>query len=87
MTFNEYLMALRISSFYQGLVTSDRKISILLEENGITNYKVFIRDFKQIFGKTPEEVRNERKTRSRDSKEKLVIKDGLETPDSRGIRN
>lgn len=83
MTFNEYLMALRISSFYQGLMTSDLKISTLLEENGITNYKVFIRDFKQIFGKTPEEVRAERKPFVKDSKEKPIIKDGLETPESR----
>lgn len=83
MTFNEYLMALRISSFYQGLMTTDQKISSLLEENGISNYKVFIREFKQIFGKTPEEVRAEGLSSVKDSKQKPIIKDGLETKDSR----
>ena len=28
-------------------------INDLLEENGILNYKVFIREFKKTFGKTP----------------------------------
>ncbi|MBP5588418.1 MAG: helix-turn-helix transcriptional regulator, partial [Treponema sp.] len=61
MTFNDYLMSLRISAFYQALQTTDKKISVLLEESGITNYKVFIREFKNTFGKTPEMIRNERK--------------------------
>ena len=60
MTFNEYLMSLRISAFYQELQSSSQKISALLDECGITNYKVFIREFKKTFGKTPEAVRAER---------------------------
>ena len=60
MTFNDYLMALRISSFYQSLQSSNQKISVLLEENGILNYKVFIREFKKTFGKTPEIIRQEK---------------------------
>jgi len=60
MTFNDYLMALRISSFYQSLQSSNQKISVLLEENGILNYKVFIREFKKTFGKTPEVIRQEK---------------------------
>jgi len=63
MTFNEYLMSLRISAFYQALLNTSQKISALLEECGITNYKVFIREFKKTFGKTPETIRNERITR------------------------
>ncbi len=59
MTFNEYLMSLRISAFYQLLQNSNQKISVLLEECGISNYKVFIREFKKTFGKTPEAIRNE----------------------------
>ncbi|MBR5932638.1 MAG: helix-turn-helix transcriptional regulator [Treponema sp.] len=61
MTFNDYLMSLRISAFYQALQTTDKKISVILEESGITNYKVFIREFKKTFGKTPEMIRNEKK--------------------------
>lgn len=60
MTFNEYLMSLRISAFYQQLQNTNQKISVILEECGITNYKVFIREFKKTFGKTPEMLRNER---------------------------
>ena len=59
MTFNEYLMSLRISAFYQMLQNSDQKISVIMEECGITNYKVFIREFKKIFGKTPEKLRSQ----------------------------
>ena len=62
MTFNEYLMSLRISAFYQALLNTSQKISALLEECGITNYKVFIREFKKTFGKTPETIRNERRS-------------------------
>ena len=60
MTFNEYLMSLRISAFYQMLQNTNQKISVILEECGITNYKVFIREFKKTFGKTPEKLRSER---------------------------
>ena len=60
MTFNEYLMSLRISAFYQMLQNTNQKISFILEDCGITNYKVFIREFKKTFGKTPEMLRNER---------------------------
>ena len=60
MTFNEYLMSLRISAFYQALQNTNQKISALLEECGIANYKVFIREFKKTFGATPEAIRNER---------------------------
>ena len=63
MTFNEYLMSLRISAFYQTLQNTNQKISAILEECGIANYKVFIREFKKTFGKTPEAIRNERLTR------------------------
>ena len=58
MTFNEYLMSLRISAFYQMLQNTNQKISVILEECGITNYKVFIREFKKTFGETPEKLRS-----------------------------
>ncbi len=57
MTFNKYLMSLRISAFYQALQNTNQKISALLEECGIANYKVFIREFKKTFGATPEAIR------------------------------
>jgi len=64
MTFNEYLMSLRISAFYQMLQNTNQKISVILDECGLTNYKVFIREFKKTFGKTPEQIREERRKNS-----------------------
>lgn len=58
-TFTEYVLSLRIASFYQSLQNSQIKISALLEENGIKNYKVFIREFKKTFNKTPAQIRKE----------------------------
>ena len=60
MTFNEYLISQRISAFYQMLLNSNQKISVIMEDCGISNYKVFIREFKKTFGKTPEMIRAER---------------------------
>lgn len=56
-TLTEYITSLRIASFYQSLQNSTEKISTLLEENGIKNYKVFIREFKKTYGKTPQQIR------------------------------
>lgn len=57
MTLNDYIMSLRISSFYSEFISTDKKISVLMEENGIKNYKTFLRDFKKLYGKTPEQIR------------------------------
>ena len=56
-SFFEYLTTYRISKFYNDFLNSDKKIAVLLEENGITNYKVFLREFKKIYGKTPSQIR------------------------------
>ena len=57
-SFFEYLMTFRISKFYSDFINSDRKIAVLLEENGINNYKVFLREFKKIYGKTPSQIKS-----------------------------
>lgn len=56
-TFLEYVMAVRVAKFYTSLQKSDDTIANLLEENGIKNYKVFLREFQKTFGKTPQEIR------------------------------
>ena len=56
-SFFEYLTTYRISKFYNDFINSDKKIAVLLEENGINNYKVFLREFKKIYGKTPSQIR------------------------------
>jgi AraC-like DNA-binding protein/quercetin dioxygenase-like cupin family protein len=57
-SFFEYLMTYRISKFYDDFLNTDKKIAVLLEENGINNHKVFLREFKKIYGKTPSQIRS-----------------------------
>jgi len=60
MTLNDYIMSLRISSFYSEFINSDKKISVLMDQNGIKNYKTFLREFKKIYGNTPEALRTQK---------------------------
>ncbi len=57
MTVNSYLMSLRIASVYSELRNTDRKIAVILEENGIRDYKGFMRDFRKTFNCTPQDIR------------------------------
>lgn len=60
-TFLEYLNAVRLIHFYHDLIQTDYSITDLLARNGITNYKVFIRMFKQTYGTTPNKLRQSKK--------------------------
>ena len=57
MTLSEHVNRVRISHFYHDLVTSDTPVMELLEKNGLTNYKLFIRTFKEIYGHSPRTIR------------------------------
>lgn len=59
-TFLEYLNAVRLSHFYQDLIGTDYSITSLMDRNGISNYKVFLRIFKEAYGASPSKVRGER---------------------------
>ncbi len=48
---------IRISHIYQDLVSTNDKISVILERHGFTNYKLFRKVFYKHFGATPTEVR------------------------------
>lgn len=61
-TFLEYLNAVRLIHFYHDLIQTDYSITDLLARNGIANYKVFIRLFKQTYGTTPNKLRQAVKT-------------------------
>lgn len=52
-TFFEYLNAVRLLHFHRELLSTDYSITELMERNGITNYKVFLRSFKETYGTTP----------------------------------
>lgn len=56
-TFLEYLNAVRLIHFYHDLLQTDYSITDLLERNGITNYKVFIRTFRETYKTTPGKLR------------------------------
>jgi AraC-like DNA-binding protein len=56
-TFLEYLNAVRLLHFHRELLSTDYSITELMERNGITNYKVFIRSFKETYGTTPYKLR------------------------------
>lgn len=56
-TFFTYVSQVRLLRFYQELIQSDESITFLLEKNGITNYKQFMRMFKEAYGTTPHRLR------------------------------
>ena len=56
-TFLEYVNAVRMIHFYQDLLHTDYSITELLERNGITNYKVFSRMFRETYHTTPHKLR------------------------------
>lgn len=62
-TFLEYLNAVRLIHFYHDLTETDYSITELMERNGITNYKVFIRTFKETYHTTPKKLRQSKRSR------------------------
>ncbi len=57
MSFLEYINEVRLAHIYHDLLHTDTPISILIEENGFSNQKLFNRLFKQIYGCTPSSLR------------------------------
>lgn len=56
-TFFTYVSRVRLLRFYQELLQTDESITFLMERNGITNYKQFMRMFKEAYGTTPHKLR------------------------------
>lgn len=56
-TFLRHLNRVRIAHLYDDLVHTDEGIMNLCERHGLTNYKLFSRLFKEIYGCTPREIR------------------------------
>ena len=59
-TFLEYLNDVRTMHLYEDLQNSDETITVLMEKNGLSNYKIFMRTFKKLYGSTPQEMRSNR---------------------------
>lgn len=56
-TFLEYVNDIRVMKLYEELLYSDDTITNLMEKHGITNYKIFLRTFKKLYGTTPQHLR------------------------------
>lgn len=56
-TFFTYVNQVRLLYFYEDLLHTDESITYLLDKHGITNYKVFMREFKKAYGTTPHRLR------------------------------
>ena len=56
-TFLKYLNSIRLEHFYINLTNTDYSITELIEKNGFTNYKMFMKLFKDNYGCTPSETR------------------------------
>lgn len=57
LTFLEYVNRVRLTHVYDDLIHTDLSITDILERNGCTNYKLFIRNFKSTYGCTPLQMR------------------------------
>ncbi len=56
-TFVTYVNQVRLLHFYQDLIQTEDSITFLLDKHGITNYKAFMRTFKEAYGTTPHRLR------------------------------
>lgn len=52
-TFLTYVNQIRLQYFHSDLLQTDESITYLMNKNGITNYKVFLRSFKETYGMPP----------------------------------
>ena len=59
-TFLEYLNDVRTMHLYEDLQNSDETITVLMEKNGLSNYKIFMRTFKKLYGSTPQKMSSNR---------------------------
>ena len=56
----ENLNDVRTMHLYEDLQNSDETITVLMEKNGLSNYKIFMRTFKKLYGSTPQKMRSNR---------------------------
>lgn len=58
-TFLKYLNTIRLEYAYIDLVNTDNNISQIIDNNGFTNNKMFVKLFKETYGCTPHEKRKQ----------------------------
>ena len=57
--FTRFFNTFRLHSIYNDILTTDLPIQTIAERNGFTNYKLFMRMFRQTYGCTPSQKRKE----------------------------
>jgi AraC-like DNA-binding protein len=57
MSFMEYVNSVRLSHVHDALLTTGLTVTELLENNGFTNYRTFIKLFRAAYGATPTALR------------------------------
>ncbi len=57
MSFMQYVSQVRLNHIYQDLIHTEAGIQEILEQNGITNNKLFYKQFKETFHCTPRELK------------------------------
>lgn len=56
-SFLEYLSDVRVMRLCEEMKHSEDTITNLMEKHGITNYRIFLRSFKKLYGETPQKMR------------------------------
>ena len=60
-TFLEYVNDIRVMRFHDEFLYSDDSITNLMVSHGISNYKIFLRTFKKLYGDSPRKMRKQEK--------------------------
>lgn len=55
--FTQHVNHVRLSHIYHDICTTDEPVLEILDKHGFSNYKLFSRMFKELYGDTPREIR------------------------------
>jgi AraC-like DNA-binding protein len=55
--FTQHVNHVRLTHIYHDICTTDEPVLEILDKHGFTNYKLFSRMFKEMYGDTPREIR------------------------------
>ncbi len=55
--FTQHINYVRLTHIYHDICSTDNPIMEILDKHGFTNYKLFSRMFKELYGETPRDVR------------------------------
>ncbi len=59
--FTQHVNNVRLTHIYHDLCASDDPVMAILDRHGFTNYKLFSKMFKEVYGDTPREIRRRAK--------------------------